>query len=137
MFFRLERERPSELRATKRRRPVDARGKPVSVRRFSKLGGQSCGRVCSCCSSKPSMAFPRSVSVNRPSPPKAVGGGGGGGGRRKTDPPLSGEAPECPRNDARDLARPNGRPGFELTPLLAEQLRRPRVGPLRSRVLPG
>lgn len=41
---RRERERPSERPATERRRPVDACGKSASVRRFPKLGGESCGR---------------------------------------------------------------------------------------------
>jgi len=40
---------------------------------------KSCGRVRSCWTSRPSTAFPRSVSVNRPRTPKEEGGAGGGG----------------------------------------------------------
>ncbi len=83
------------------------------------------------------MAFPRSVSVNRPPHPSAVVEEGGPGGGGNAGPAFSGDAPGCPRNDARDLGRPNGRPIFEVTPLLAEQLRHPRVGPLRFHALRG
>ena len=89
------------------------------------------------------MAFPRSVSVNRPPHPSAVVEEGGPGGGGNAVPAFSGDAPGCPRIDDRDVGRPDGRPRFDLTLLLAElgawgyQLRHPRVGLLRFHALRG
>jgi hypothetical protein len=48
------------------------------------------------------MAFPRSVSVNRPPLPCVVGRRGERGEEEKSGPPLAGDAPGCSRNDAVD-----------------------------------
>ena len=103
-----EEKRPSEEHVTERRRPVGACGRPASVAPVFQARWESCGRVRSCCAWKPSMAFPRSVSVNRPPPPRAVVGGGGGRGEEEKEPaPLQRRTrmPQDRRAEARTIRR--------------------------------
>ena len=93
-------------------------GKPAFVRPVFQARWESCGRLRSGGASKPCMAFPRSVSVNRPPPPARLWRRGERGEEGKSGPPPCSDAAGCPTIADRELGRPNGRPGFELTPLL-------------------